>query len=164
MSNILTATVVRYGTQLVESYKRKTKVATDELIAQGLDPNREYQSVVGIASIPEYIVFQTANIVKNQPKTFKTQRYGADLNFKSLYIDFPETGELYIEIYDETANLILSQKFEKNKTPIDFSVNPLRSGLTIKIRALQDIKFVRLTATPCKILETFYAEEDYPAS
>lgn len=161
MNNTLIGTVVQYGSQLVESYKRKTRVSAEELAAQGLNANQEYQSVIGIASIKEYVVFQTTNIAKNQTKTFKTERWGADLAFKSLYIDSPESDELYIEIFDDSRTLIITQPIDKKRTPLEFPINPLQGKLTIKIRALQDIVFVRLTAVPCKILETIYAEEDY---
>ena len=161
MSNQLVATIVKYGSQLVESYKRKTKASEAELIDQGLEPTEENLAVVGIAAIKEYVVFQTTNILKNQTKTFALSRWGEDLKFESIYVENSNSDYFWIEIVDTNNNIIIKQYIYRNRSPVEFPSNPIPPDIKIRIRALQDITFVRLTAVPCKILDTFFAEEDY---
>ena len=161
MSNILTNTLIKYGDQLIESYRRRTRVNKEELDRLGLDRNTEYEAIRGIAPINEYVVFQTVNIKNGQYKTFDTSRWNEDLAFKSLYIDSPTDDALDLEVWDKMGNMFIKQSISKNKTPMIMPTNPIPGGLLIKIKARSDIAFLRLVAVPCKILAAIYAEEDY---
>lgn len=161
MSNQLIATIIRYGNQLVEGYRRVTRADKAELERLNLDPNTEYNTLRGVQPVSEYIVFQTVNIKQGQYKTFDTSRWGDSLAFESLYIDSPTSDSLDLEIWDKYGNRFIKQPISKNKTPMLMPTNPIPNDILIRVRAKSDIAFIRLVAVPCKILASIYAEEDY---
>lgn len=161
MSNALIPTIVKYGNSVVEAYKRITKASKTEQEKAGLVADEGNHAIVGISAVDEYVVFQTQNIKKGSHKTFSTSRWGDDLEFLSIYIDAPDKDDFIIEVYLENGTKVTQQRIYKHWTPYRFPTNPLHGNLFIKITALQNIDFLRLTAKPCKILTTIFAEQDY---
>lgn len=164
MTNLLKETVLRYGSNFVAAYKRTSKASEEDKLSSGLTASGQTDVVLGISSPKEYVVFQTTNIAKNTRKTFNLSRWGAELAFESLYVENPEADFFYIEVYSATGEKIINQYISKNMTQIQFPANPIPTNIVIKIFAITDITFLRLVASPCKILETFFAEEDYPTA
>jgi hypothetical protein len=161
MNNTFVSTVIKYGSELIEGYRRKTRASPEELERLGLDSQIERFPVVGVAGLQEYVIFQSANIPDNESRTFDLSKFGDDLCFVSLYVENTTDDDLWIEAISPDNQSLIKQRIGKNKSPFFFPDNPIPSYMKIRITALRHISFVRLAAKTCKIIETFYSEEEY---
>lgn len=161
MNNELVATVVKYGTDFIETYKRVSRASDIELANKGVNIGGEKKTVIGVAGIQEYVIFQAVSIAKTQTKEFNTSRWGEDLVLMAVVSSDSENNKYTLEFLDSAGNILASRYFDKTKDYSNLRCTPLRSGSRIRVRAVEALSWIQIITRPCKVLETVYTEDTY---
>lgn len=152
------------GGILTETYYRKSRASSEAKQELGLDPNKEYDANIGIASIDEYVVLSASGIGKNVEMCFYLSEFEQDLKLCSMYIDNANQDSAIIEVQipseaedaENGYSTLLVQTFNRNKTPVAFPDAPLPPNVRLKVTAKSSIDYLQLALKPCSIIARGY--------
>lgn len=154
--------LINIGDILTETYYRKSRASDEAKQELGLDPAQDYDASIGIASIPEYVVMSAKEVSKNEKIHFDLARFEQPLVLKSLFIDNANADSIIFKVQvpisdrGEAVNYvdILTQTFNRNKTPVAFPDAPLPPHVRLEVTAKTDIQYMQLAFVPCSILDS----------
>ena len=159
MIHTLTPGLLDVDGRLIESYQRVSQATDEAKTDLGLPTDSDTIANLGVVSVEEFIILQTAGIPKSEFRSWNLSRIGQDVKIESVFIDAPNVDSFAFEVL-KNNQVVFIFHLNRNKTPYDFPENPLTPDLTIRIRAKSPINLLRIVLKPVVILETLISEEE----
>jgi hypothetical protein len=102
--------------------------------------------------IPEYVLFSANNLAKNAIANFSLVSLDYAIRLETAWIDAPAQDAFIVRLIQN--NQILTElTIAKNRSPSVFPVNVLTPDITIQIVATENITFLRMYASLCRIIK-----------
>ena len=158
MSIQLTPSILDVDGRLLEAYERKTQAPQSKIEELNLNSGEDIFATLGVAQVPEYLVLQARDIAKDEYRTWSLSRINQSLVIKSLFIDAPQADRIDLEILLGREK-IFDFFLNRSKTPYQFPDAPLPPQVSIRIKALNQINFLRIALQPAIILDTLDPDE-----
>ncbi len=159
MSIELSPSLLDVDGRLLEAYERITQAPQSKIDELNLNSSEDILATVGVAQISEYVILQGENIPSGQSRTWSLARLNQAVVIKSLFIDAPQADRLDFELLIG-ENKIFDFFINRSKTPYKFPDAPLPPNVSIRIKALTQINFMRIALQPAVILETLIPDEE----
>lgn len=102
--------------------------------------------------IPEYVFFYANNIAKNAVVNFSLASLDYAIFLETVWVDAP-TDDAFIVRLIQNNQILTELTIAKKESPYTFPLNVLTPDITLRIVATENITFLRMYASPCRIIE-----------
>lgn len=144
--------LINLGGILTETYYRKSRATTEAKAELGLDPGKEYNASIGIASVSEVVTETLTGLTPNQKRTFDVAKYQQTLKLVGLYCSNQNDARFDIQLQLGTDTPAYKYTVNKNLAfyPVPTLIVP--EGHILSITSVIAQGSITAVFEPCAVL------------
>lgn len=144
--------LINLGGILTETYYRKTRATSDAKAELGLDPAKDYNSSIGIASVEEYVILSKNSTAANATHTFNLAPFDQPFRIASVQTYGMDTDQFSFTINNASNAPIYRRVINKNLAfyPIENIFVP--TGGSIVITPSTPLGSITISLKPCMVI------------
>lgn len=144
--------LINLGGILTETYYRKTRATNEAKQELGLDPTKDYNASIGIASLSEYVTLTKLNLANGSTTIHNLTFFDQDFELHRVYSSSLNQDQFTLTVFDSGGQAIYKYAVNKNLAfyPIENVVIP--KGGKIEILAQSTMSSLTVVLKPCSII------------
>lgn len=144
--------LINLGGILTETYYRKTRATSDAKTELGLDPAKDYNSSIGIASISEYVALTKTNLVNNTLVSQNLAPFDQAFEIVNVQSSNMDADQFYLTVYASNGTVLFRRLVNKNLSFYPISGVYVPVGAKIDLVANGTVSSITVLLKPCVII------------